>query len=411
MDWDTIVVGGGAAGWAAAAAASAAGQRVLVCERMPQPGLKLLITGGGRCNVTTSDDAEAVMAVFGRHGRFMQQALSSFGPTAIRSWLEREGVPTIAQADGCVFPIRQRASDVLEAFRYAAARGGAKLQCDCEVKSRIVSGGAVSGVETTAGPLTAGRVILAAGGCSYPGLGSNGSGFGLARKAGLEVVPPVPALVPLITAEDWPRQLPGLVLEQARIRIAAKGCGRAGLGGPVLFTHRGLSGPPVLNLSGEVAARLANGRPVAVCLSTRADLDLAAWRRIIAGWRAKHGSRALHSLLAGELPRKLAETLCGLAGLSDTAAARAPRTRLDTLTELCAEAPLTIKATEGWDHAMVTRGGVALDELDPRTLACRRRPRLYCAGELVNLDGPCGGYNLTWALASGWLAGSGHAVG
>ncbi|MEI7435403.1 MAG: aminoacetone oxidase family FAD-binding enzyme, partial [bacterium] len=334
----------------------------------------------------------------------MHQALASFGPAAIRDWLNHEGVPTVVQEDGCVFPASQQAGDVLGALRRAATRNGAHIRCNCEVRALIVSGDAVTGVETTAGPLTAGRVILAAGGSSYPALGANGSGFELARRAGLIVAPPVPALVPLITGEDWPRQLPGLVLEQGRVQIAAKGRGHDGLVGPILFTHRGLSGPPVLNLSGEVAARLVDG-PVKICLGMRADRDAAAWRGIMEGWRTTHGGRDLHNLLAGELPRKLAELLCELAGLPATPVARAQRSRLEFLAGLCAGAPLTITATLGWDHAMVTRGGVALEELDPRTLACRRFRGLYCAGEVVNLDGPCGGFNLTWAFASGWLAG------
>ena len=155
MDSDTIVVGGGAAGWAAAAAAGAAGQRVLVCERMPQPGLKLLATGGGRCNLTTTAASEAVMASFGRHGRFMNQALSAFGPAAIRVWLGREGVPTVAQDDGCVFPVSQRAGDVLNAFRSAAECNGVHVRCNCEVTALIVRRGVVAGVETSAGPIMA----------------------------------------------------------------------------------------------------------------------------------------------------------------------------------------------------------------------------------------------------------------
>lgn len=404
MTYDLIIVGAGPAGWAAAVAAGIAGKRVLICERMAQPGRKLLATGGGRCNVVTSASDDAVMAAFGRHGRFMQPALAVFGPKAIRAWLAKEGVPTVVQDDGCVFPVSQRARDVLEAFMRAAARMGVKICCDCEVTALVVNTGMVNGVETTTGMFSAGRVVLAAGGCSYPALGANGTGFKLARQVGLAVVPPVPALVPLITSEDWPRQLPGIVLEQGRVWLDGKGSVRDGLCGPVLFTHRGLSGPPVLNLSGEVAVRLAAG-PVAVRVGMRSDRDEDAWRVIIDGWRTAHGGRSLHNLLAGELPRNLAEILCGLADLSSIAVARAPRAKLQILAALCARAPLTITTTQGWDHAMVTRGGVALEELNPRTMACRRLSGLQCVGEVVNFDGPCGGYNLTWAFASGWVAG------
>jgi len=406
MTFDVIIVGAGPAGLAAAVAGSAAGRRVLVCERMPQAGRKLLITGGGRCNVTTSDSTQAIMAAFGSRGRFMHPALSVFGPTDIRAWLAHEGVPTVVQEDGCVFPVSQQARDVLDAFQNTATRNGVKVRYACEARSLILHQGSVVGVETSAGPLKAERVILATGGCSYPALGSNGSGFKMARQAGLVVTPPVPALVPLITAEAWPRQLPGLTLQQGRVRIDTKGSGHEGRVGPVLFTHRGLSGPPILNLSGEVAAKLVTG-PVKIRLRMRADRDVPDWRRIYEEWRKRYGNRALHNLLSGEIPRKLAEALCELADLSATPVVRAPRARLEMLAELCADAPLTITATQGWDHAMVTRGGVALDQLDPRTLMCRSHPGLQCAGEAVDLDGPCGGYNLTWAFASGWLAGGG----
>jgi predicted Rossmann fold flavoprotein len=218
-------------------------------------------------------------------------------------------------------------------------------------------------------------------------------------------VPPTPALVPLVTAEAWSRELPGLVLPQARVQLDARGGGRGGPCGPVLFTHDGLSGPPVLDLSGEVASRLCDG-PVALRLAVRADRDRAAWLALFESWRTSRGGRSMHHLLAAEIPRRLAETICGLAGLAATAAARASRARLEALAGLCAGATLTVTATKGWPQAMVTRGGVALEELDPRDLGCRRLPGLRCAGEIVDLDGPCGGYNLTWAFASGWLAGS-----
>jgi hypothetical protein len=249
-------------------------------------------------------------------------------------------------------------------------------------------------------------VVLAAGGCAYPGLGSDGSGLTLAREAGLTVVNPVPALVPLVTAETWPHTLSGIVLECARIRIAGKGEDKAGRVGPLLFTHRGISGPPVLNLSGEVSARLDCGaQTVGLLVAVRADRDAADWMRCFDEWGARLGRRACHNVLSGEMPRALAEALCAQSGLMGVALAQAGRKRLEALAACCGGAALTVTATEGWNRAMVTRGGVALDDLAPRTLACGRVPGLFCAGELVDLDGPCGGYNLTWAFASGWLAG------
>jgi len=401
---DLLIIGAGPAGLMAAAAAG--GRRVIVCERLAAPGRKLLATGGGRCNLTTSASPDAVRDAFGRHGRFIEPAPRLLPPEAIRAFFAAAGVPTVMQPDGCVFPASQQARDVLDVLQRAAARAGATVRCSATVRELIVRQGAVAGVVTDAGEIAAPRVILAAGGCAYAALGSDGSGHRLAREAGLEVVAPVPALVPLVTADEWPRQLAGLVAETARVRLEAKGRPPLPRQGPLLFTHRGVSGPPILDLSGEVAARLAaGGEPPVLRIAWRAEREPAAWRAIFERWRVERGGRALHNLLAGEVPARLAEALCMRCGLTGVAVARARRTQLEELEHWCGNAPLPISATEGWPRAMVTRGGVALDEVDPRTLASRRVAGLFLAGEVLDLDGPCGGYNLTWAFASGQLAG------
>jgi len=395
----------------AAVAAAAQGARVTLFERMEGTGRKLLATGGGRCNLTTTVPRAALLEAFGRRGRFAAPALEAFGPAAIRSFFAREGVPTAAQDDGCVFPASQRAADVLAALQRAAGRRGVRLVCGTRVERVAETPGGGLSCRTAAGsgvPFRA--VVLAAGGCSYPGLGSDGGGFDLARVLGVRVVAPTPALVPLVTAEAWPSALSGIVLPRARLRIVARGAGKAGCEGAVLFTHRGISGPAALNLSGAVAARLASGEAaVPLTLAARADRDARAWLAFLESRVTHVGRRACHNVLSGELPRALAETLCEAAGVGGAALAQAGPRRLEALAALCGGAPLTVAATEGWDRAMATRGGVALDELDTDTLACRRVPGLFCAGECVDLDGPCGGYNLTWAFASGWLAGTAAA--
>ena len=420
MTCDVLIVGAGPAGLMAAVAASASGRRVRVCERMPAAGRKLLATGGGRCNLTHASPPDEMAAAFGRQGRVLRAALRAFPPDALRAWFAAAGVPTMVQDDGCVFPVSQKARDVLDALRQQAQRGGAEICCGCLVRRIVVREGAVAGVETATGPVEAGRVILAAGGCGYPALGSNGSGFDLAAAVGHTLVRPVPALVPLVTVEDWPRELAGIVLDPARVRCDATGRDRHAHVGPLLFTHRGVSGPPALDVSGAVAERLACAegaagtqaggnapRGVMLRVAWRADRDTAAWRALFDHWRETHGGRALHNLLAGELPVRLAQTLCRLAGAADVAAARARRAQLDQLAGWCGDAPLEIAGTEGWEQAMVTRGGVAWDEVNPRTLESRRASGLFFAGEVLDADGPCGGYNLTWAFASGRLAGTG----
>ena len=358
------------------------------------------------------------MSAFGPHARFMASALRAFPPAAIRDFFQRLGVDTSVEPDGCVFPCSQKASDVAEALERAARANGADLRCGVRATRLVIEPVGeemrVAGVETSHGLLRARRVILAAGGQSYPSLGSDGSGFALARDAGLAVTTPVPALAGLITRERWPGALAGIVLDRGGMRLDVKGAPKRLITGPVLFTHKGLSGPPALALSGEIAARLAaeqgqapgTAPAVPVRVSFIAERSVADWLALFETWRREHGGRALHNLLAGELPRALAAALCGLADASETAVARAKKSTIEALAAACTDLQLHCLETEGWNRAMATRGGVALKELDPQTLACRRIKGLFCAGEVVDLDGPCGGYNLTWAFASGRLAGA-----
>lgn len=419
----TLIIGGGAAGLMAAC--SCAGQAVLI-DRLSAPGRKLLATGGGRCNLTHDTGADGIAEAFGpRAGRFPLPALRAFPPDQIRAFFRGLGVVTRADPDGCVFPVPdKKAADVLDALLRAARANGAEIRCGVRATRLLLEPGAageapearrVTGVLTTRGPLSADRVILAAGGQSYPELGSDGSGFALAREAGLNVVTPVPALAGLSTAEAWPATLSGVVCDRGGMRLDED---KRLIPGPVLFTHRGLSGPPALALSGEIAARLqqaggGHGQApgVTVRVSFLAGRSVADWLALFSGWRAAHGGRALHNLLSGELPRALAVTLCGLAGAGETAAARAGKATLQALAAACADLPLHVTGTEGWHRAMATRGGVALGELDPKTLACRRVRNLFCAGEVVDLDAPCGGFNLTWAFASGRLAAGSVSTG
>ncbi len=403
----TLIIGGGAAGLAAAAFSK---RPARVLERLAAPGRKLLATGGGRCNLTHDARPETLAAAFGDHARFTLPVLRAFPPERLRAFFSTWGVETLAEPDGCVFPVAQKASAVLDALLRAARANGAELLCDTRALRLVTAPGPdgqprVTAVETSRGTLQADRVILAAGGRSYPALGSDGSGFTLAAEAGLALTPPVPALAGLLTEEAWPHALAGLVCERASLRLDLPDAPRPLVEGPLLFTHKGLSGPPALALAGTLNARLASS---AAALPVRAaflpERDAAAWQALFSRWRATHGGRALHNLLAGELPRGLAAALCDLAGASDTPASRASRTTLRTLAETCSGAVLHVTGTEGWDRAMATRGGVALDELDPKTLACRRLPGLRCAGEVIDVDAPCGGYNLTWAFASGRLA-------
>ena len=403
---DVVVVGGGPAGLMASIAAARLGRRVVVVERLRRPGRKLLASGGGRCNLATTLPEAETLAAFGRRGRFVQPALAALSGSALRAMLHARGVPTHAPDGRRVFPVSDRAADVLGALLDMAEEGGVRLRAGVGASALWLEGGRLTGVHTSAGRLAATRVILATGGMGYPDLGGSGAGYDLARQAGHTLVEPRPALVPLVTRETWPRRCAGIALPAARPRIDLAKQPKAGVSGGVLFTHRGISGPAVLDLSGDVAVLLARHETVPVVL----DLDPAtprdAWLARFGEWERAAGRRSVRTLLAEHLPWSLAEVVLALAGVDphrrpSQVAAPLRRRLADRLTRL----PLTVTGTEGWARAMVTRGGVALGEVDPQTLGSRRLPGLAFAGEILDLDGPTGGFNLQWAFASGFLAG------
>jgi len=406
MSAPVIIIGGGAAGLAAAAFS----KKALVLERLSRPGVKVLATGGGRCNMTHDASVEEMLPLFGRHGRFAAPALRTWPPDAIRAWLRERHVPTLVEADGSVFPASGRASDVREALVSAAQAAGADIRCGIRVTRICVDAGrsSVTGVETETGEtIRAQSVILAAGGQAQPGLGSDGSSFALAGAVGLAVTSRVPALAGLHVADPWVRALAGVTCEAVAIRLAVRGQPRDAVFGSLLFTHTGVSGPPALAISGSVAQILAEtGSPARIEVAWLGDRTATDWRAWLDDWRRTSGGRLVRSLLGRVLPNALACALCEHAGLPPQATvARLTREETDRLVRCCSACPLEVIGTDGWNRAMLTCGGVARSALDPKTMACKAIGGLYCAGECVDLDAPCGGYNLTWALASGKLAG------
>ena len=404
---DYLIIGGGPAGLTAASFLKG---NSVVLEHGATPGRKLLVTGGGRCNLTHDSSASDMAVLFGKASRFVLPAVHAFPPEDIRAFFQSRGVTTQVEPDGCVFPVSQKASDVRDALLRAVRQAGATIQCGVHVENFMMEPDGETGnqriaaVKTSAGTFHPRHILLAAGGQSYPALGSDGSGFALARAAGLDVVAPVPALAGLFIQSDWVASLSGILCEHGSIRIDAKGASKKPLEGPILFTHKGISGPPALALSGEINARLLSEHEVTIRVSFRLGRTLNDWQDLFAQWRERHGSRSIHNLLSGELPRALAVALCTASGLADVVMARAGKKELLALAMQCSECPLRVTGTEGWERAMLTRGGVAVKELEASTLACRRIRNLYCIGEVVDVDAPCGGYNLTWSFASGFLA-------
>jgi hypothetical protein len=402
-----LIVGGGPAGLMAGIAAAGGGAPgVVILERLPRVGAKLLASGGGRANITNTLAAADFVARLGRQGRFAMPALEAFGSAALRQWLDELAVPTVCPDGRCVYPASQRAGDVLGALVRRAASLGVEMRTGVRVERlRLGRDGRVEGVEAEGGAVMgASAVVLACGGRGYPSLGGSPDGCQLARQAGHEIVTPTPALVPLETAEAWCGQCAGLAVSGAKVSIDVPRR-RSSQTGDVIFTHQGLSGPAVLDLSGDVAELLAKCPAVPLVVQWLADVSPEAWRERLDKAQAAAGRKLLANVLANWLPHRLADALCEQAGCGRTRAAELRADRRDALAALLGGTRLTVAATGGFERAMVTRGGVALKGVDARTMASRRSGGLFLAGEMLDLDGPSGGFNLQWAFSSGRLAG------
>jgi predicted Rossmann fold flavoprotein len=405
---DVIVVGAGPAGLVAALAAGEAGARVRVLERMPSPGRKLLLTGGTRCNLTHDLDARGFVEACGRDARFLHNALAQFDPAATRGLFERLGVRIRREADGRCFPASGRAMDVLEALLgrlhalHVPVRTGARV---VGIRLEEASGRApgtfwpLHVVTESAGEFPCKRVVLATGGMSYPETGSSGDGHALARSLGHRVAPARPAEVGLTVQSAAVRALAGLSLEDAIVTA-----GKDSVRGAVLFTHFGLSGPAVLDISRLVARRGGNAQ-FDLHLDLFPDRSADALDTDLTAAFGAHGGRAASRIVGAWIPERLARLAVDVSGIEDGQAARVAATSRRRLAETLKSLPIRVTGNRGFAEAVVTVGGVDLRDVDPKTMASRIVPGVHFAGELMDLDGPRGGFNLQIAWSTGWAAG------
>lgn len=394
----------------AALCAAQRGARVILFEQLSRVGRKLLATGGGRCNLTNRQPLNQLLQSYNAPASFLRPALKAFGPEALVRFFEQQGL-AIDFPDGFHgYPASGRAGDVLTVlFRHVNACG-VRVHTATRVEALMLQGGRVVGVVSSAGEFAADAVIVAAGGTSYASLGSDGSGYALARAAGHRIVSPVAALVGLEVDERWPVRCAGISLTDAQVHVDGGGKSCRSRGG-VLFTHRGLSGPAVLNLSAQVSRRLLEHKRVVLRLRPLEALGREQWMGQFESWRRESGSKGVCSALSTLLPSKLAVELCALTGVASTRrVGELTKVERSALLEALAEGiALRVSATGGFDAAMVTAGGVDCTQVDGQTMGSTLVQGLYFCGEVLDVDGPCGGYNLQWAFASGFCAGT-HAL-
>lgn len=421
MVWDVVVIGGGPAGLFAAIAAAEEGARPIVLECLPRPGRKLLASGGGACNLTHEGQIADFLSHFGGGdrpgdaGRFLRPALHGFPSKALVRYCAGRGVPVAADQEGRVFPRSRRANDVLEAILADARRRRVDLRTGVRVRSIRVgcSRFVVLGSAEREPVLEGMTVVVATGGRSYPSLGATGDGYRLALSLGHSVVQPRPALVPLrVERRALAPFGPCAGVSLSTVVSVVRGTRRVATGqGECLFTHRGLSGPAILNLSRHVIP----GDVVRVPLLPGSG-DIHVTEGLLAAEIAARGKRTVANLLQGMgVVACLARALVASVGLDvGTKAAELPRDARRALAASLASAGdgghlFPVISLGGWNEAMVTAGGVRLGEVDPKTMQSRLVPGLFFAGEVLDLDGDTGGYNLQAASSTGRLAGQSAA--
>jgi predicted Rossmann fold flavoprotein len=393
------------------------GRRTLLIEKNRKLGVKILMSGGTRCNLTHDTDPRGIAAAFGDQGRFLHSALAALPPTAVVDLVESAGVPTKIEATGKIFPISDRAIDVRDAFLRLAEKAGVDFITGSSVLG-IARRGDEFFVHCANQSVWAERVIVTTGGASYPGCGTSGDGYGWAAELGHTIIPPRPALTPLVIEAPWLTALSGITLPDAQVTLVlpdeARAARRIRFGWPpsvrgaLLLAHFGLSGPAVLDISRELPAGLAPGSAaLAIDWCPAVDRDHLL-HDLIAAIR-RHPSRRAPWLVAPYVPDRLGQALLRGAEVdSERSGSEISKAALHRLVGTLKETRVAVIGPLGFAKAEVTAGGVALDEIDSRTMESKRARGLFLAGEILDVDGPIGGYNFQAAFSTGHLAGS-HA--
>ncbi|MCL2338184.1 MAG: NAD(P)/FAD-dependent oxidoreductase [Firmicutes bacterium] len=404
MNYALIVIGGGPAGMLAAATAAAGGRPVLLLDKNEKLGKKLYLTGKGRCNVTNYGDLDDYLAHIVTNKKFLYSALKSFTNRQLITLLESLGLKTKVERGNRVFPRSDKSSDVIKALQKHLAVNKVEVRLHTPVKNIMLQEGRAAGVLLNDGQtIRAEKVLLATGGLSYRQTGSTGDGYRMALEAGHSLVPAQPALVPLVTAEAWVKDLQGLSLKNVAVQAAFNNKVLAEQSGEMLFTHFGVSGPVILSLSSYIKpphlpARLSIDLKPALTfeqLDTRLQRDFNRYP-------AKHLKNSLDDLL----PQKLIPVVLAQSGLAIhkpvIQLSKKERSRLvQTLKDLA----LTVTGPRPLNEAIITSGGVDVREINPSTMESKIIRGLYFAGEIIDVDALTGGYNLQIAFSTGYLAG------
>ena len=410
--YNLAVIGGGPAGMMAGGHAGELGSRVILLEKNEHLGIKLLMTGKGRCNITTAeDDLKKIINAYGKNGKFLYSALNKFSNKDAIDFFESRGIKTKTERGKRIFPVSDKASDVLDCLKKYLKDGGVEVKLKSPVQKIIIDAGnkkmkkiiLKSGEE-----IVADNFIIATGGRSYPAIGSTGDAYKWLEKIGHTIVEPRPALTPIIVKEKIVKKLEGLSLKNVELSLwnERKIDSRFG---ELLFMGNGLSGPLALDLSKKI------GEMPKAHLKLKIDfkpaLDYPALDKRIQRDFEEQKNKQFKNSLDKLLPKKLIPVIIELSGISENKKINEiTRAERKTIVKLLKEFELGVSGLVGFDKAIITSGGVDLKEVDPKTMKSKIIDNLYFAGEILDVDGPTGGYNLQVAWSTGYLAGGNNLL-
>lgn len=405
MKTDISIIGAGPAGLMAAISSARAGAKTTIVEVNTIAGRKLLRTGRTRCNLSHTGSVDDFVKTCRPFGEFLRDSLDQFSPDDLREYFARHKLKTKVEKDGCVFPITNRATDVVRVLVDDARKLSVRFLYGRRAQSIKKDAGEFV-LQANSEKIAALAVIIATGGVTWPFTGSTGDGYKLARFFDHTIVEPKACLAALVTAESWPGELAGVGVKNVVITATA-GNRKLCTTGPMMFTNDGIDGPAVFDLSRLITDFLPNPEePIKVSIDMMPEYQSGEIDRQINSLCASNPRKELAGVLARFLPRALMLHLTGRLTPSATIlAGQLTTSQRRQLVNLLKKLPLSITATGPIARATITRGGISTDEIDPKTMESKLCSGLFFAGEVINVDGPCGGFNLQIAFSTGYLAG------
>ena len=408
--FDVAIIGGGPAGTLAAGRAGEFCEKVILLEKNARLGRKLLITGNGRCNLTQAEfNIREMVEKFGENGKFLFSSLSAFGVKETIEFFNNRDCKTKTERGDRVFPESDKAQDVLDVLVKYMAENGVTVSCDSGVIDLEKQDNRITRLITNKGEIIAKNYILCTGGKSFPGTGSTGDGFKWVEKLGHHVTELTPSLTALNIKEDWVKSLQGLSLKNIEISVFQNDEKKENIFGEMLFTHFGISGPIILSISKNVGKLMKKGK-VTLSLDLKPALDFTKLDRRLQRDFLKYQNKIYKNSLDELLPQNLIPIIIKLSGIDpDKQVNSITKEERNRLTNLLKSMNMTVISLQGFEHSLITSGGVAIKEIDPKTMRSKLIENLFFAGEIIDVDGPTGGYNLQVCWSTGYVAGENAA--